>query len=309
MDARSRPAYHRLAFMQRRGSADGLPADRRRQPLLRAEDCFTRYGDDQVKRFVGGCRRASGGTSCSATSARRWCRTRRSTRSPSRVRSTSGSRSWPRVGSANLRHDRLLALRRARAAARPTTRTATRGWRSWTSRVSSGPVLFPTLAVGIEGLNPQDVPMTYKVFHAFNQWLDEDWGFAYKDRLYRRPGDPRARPGPRDRGARVRARARRAADRAAPGSGQRSLTGRSGVGPVLGARRRRPTSPPRTTPTAAPTQYADAFRLLWQRNGISDRVYEANLQQAVGRRPPDARHGPRARPRQRLRSIPAAADR
>ena len=33
-------------------------------------------------------------------------------------------------------------------------------------------------------------------------------------------------------------------------------------------------------------RYADAFRLLWQRYGVSDRAYEANLQQAwVGDRP------------------------
>ena len=43
--------------------------------------------------------------------------------------------------------------------------------------------LFPTLAVGVEGLNPEMVQMTYKLFHSFNRWLEQDWGWSYKDRI------------------------------------------------------------------------------------------------------------------------------
>src|SRR5947199_3200389 len=50
--------------------------------------------------------------------------------------------------------------------------------------------LFPTLAVGLEGLNPDDVRMTYKVFRAFNEWLDDDWGFEHRERLYAAPAIP-----------------------------------------------------------------------------------------------------------------------
>ena len=50
--------------------------------------------------------------------------------------------------------------------------------------------------------------------------------------------------------------------------------------------------------------YGDAFRLLWQRNGVTDRAYEGNLQQAwVGDRP-HARHRARTGARQPVRTLP-----
>jgi predicted TIM-barrel fold metal-dependent hydrolase len=39
-----------------------------------------------------------------------------------------------------------------------------------------------------------NVPMAYKVFHAFNLWLEEDWGYAYRDRLYAPPYIPMLDP-------------------------------------------------------------------------------------------------------------------
>ena len=45
-------------------------------------------------------------------------------------------------------------------------------------------MLFPTLAVSVEQLIADDVDMTYANLHAFNQWLDEDWGFNYEQRIY-----------------------------------------------------------------------------------------------------------------------------
>jgi predicted TIM-barrel fold metal-dependent hydrolase len=45
-------------------------------------------------------------------------------------------------------------------------------------------MLFPTFAVSVEQLIVDDVELTYSNLHAFNQWLDDDWGFNYQDRLY-----------------------------------------------------------------------------------------------------------------------------
>jgi predicted TIM-barrel fold metal-dependent hydrolase len=45
-------------------------------------------------------------------------------------------------------------------------------------------LLFPTLAVSVEQLVVDDVAMTYANLHAFNQWLDDDWGFSYEQRIY-----------------------------------------------------------------------------------------------------------------------------
>ncbi|HKE11861.1 MAG TPA: amidohydrolase family protein [Myxococcota bacterium] len=47
--------------------------------------------------------------------------------------------------------------------------------------------LFPTLGVGIEQPMRHDPEITHATLHAFNQWLDDDWGFAHKDRLFAAP--------------------------------------------------------------------------------------------------------------------------
>ncbi len=47
--------------------------------------------------------------------------------------------------------------------------------------------LFPTLGVGMEEALRADPEAAHAAFHAFNQWLDEDWGFHYRDRLYAAP--------------------------------------------------------------------------------------------------------------------------
>jgi predicted TIM-barrel fold metal-dependent hydrolase len=48
-------------------------------------------------------------------------------------------------------------------------------------------LIFPTLGVTIEGFINDDVEMLYSSFHAFNQWLEDDWGFAYRDRIFATP--------------------------------------------------------------------------------------------------------------------------
>jgi predicted TIM-barrel fold metal-dependent hydrolase len=41
-------------------------------------------------------------------------------------------------------------------------------------------LLFPTLAVCVEHFLKDDADLLYASFHAFNCWLDEDWGFAHE---------------------------------------------------------------------------------------------------------------------------------
>ena len=69
-------------------------------------------------------------------------------------------------------------------------------------------LLFPTLGDCVEGLMHDNVPMAYKVFHAFNLWLEEDWGYAYQRPPVRAALHPDARSRPRRRRARVPARTR-----------------------------------------------------------------------------------------------------
>lgn len=47
--------------------------------------------------------------------------------------------------------------------------------------------LFPTLAVTIEVSYQPDIEACLATLRAFNRWLEEDWGFAYKDRIFSAP--------------------------------------------------------------------------------------------------------------------------
>jgi len=55
-------------------------------------------------------------------------------------------------------------------------------------------LLFPTMGVAIEEALRQDVPAMVATVRAFNRWLEEDWGFAYQNKLFAVPlvalGDP-----------------------------------------------------------------------------------------------------------------------
>jgi predicted TIM-barrel fold metal-dependent hydrolase len=57
-----------------------------------------------------------------------------------------------------------------------------------------GAMLFPTLGVGIEAALAHDPEAAHESFHAFNRWLEEDWGFAYKDRIFAVPYVPFLEP-------------------------------------------------------------------------------------------------------------------
>ena len=45
-------------------------------------------------------------------------------------------------------------------------------------------LLFPSLALSCEQLFVDDITATYAHLHAFNRWLDDDWGFNHQDRIY-----------------------------------------------------------------------------------------------------------------------------
>src|SRR3954452_9425843 len=47
--------------------------------------------------------------------------------------------------------------------------------------------LFPTLGILYEELFGDDVFAINATFSAFNRWLDDDWGFAYQDKIFAAP--------------------------------------------------------------------------------------------------------------------------
>ena len=48
-------------------------------------------------------------------------------------------------------------------------------------------LFFPTLGVGMEQSLRHDPPAVVAAFTAFNRWMAEDWGFAYKERIFAAP--------------------------------------------------------------------------------------------------------------------------
>ncbi len=50
-----------------------------------------------------------------------------------------------------------------------------------------GALFFPTLGVGMEQALIHDIPALCAAFRAFNRWLVEDWGFAYRERIFAAP--------------------------------------------------------------------------------------------------------------------------
>jgi predicted TIM-barrel fold metal-dependent hydrolase len=51
----------------------------------------------------------------------------------------------------------------------------------------AGAFMLPTLALGLEELLHRDAAALYAVLHAFNTWIDEEWGFARDDRIVAPP--------------------------------------------------------------------------------------------------------------------------
>jgi predicted TIM-barrel fold metal-dependent hydrolase len=51
----------------------------------------------------------------------------------------------------------------------------------------AGALLFPTLGVGMEESLKHDPEALLAAFRGFNRWLEEDWGFAYRERLFAAP--------------------------------------------------------------------------------------------------------------------------
>jgi predicted TIM-barrel fold metal-dependent hydrolase len=50
-----------------------------------------------------------------------------------------------------------------------------------------GCFLFPTLGVGMEEALAHDPPALVAAFAAFNRWLEDDWGYAYQERIFAAP--------------------------------------------------------------------------------------------------------------------------
>ena len=57
-----------------------------------------------------------------------------------------------------------------------------------------GCIMLPTLGVGMEQALLPDFDATGSDVQAFNRWLDDDWGFAYQERIFTAPYITMCRP-------------------------------------------------------------------------------------------------------------------
>ena len=87
-------------------------------------------------------------------------------------------------------------------------------------------MLFPTLAVCVEHFLKHDADLLYASFHAFNRWLDDQWGFDHEGRIFAVPLLSLLDVDRAVARARVRARRRRARRQPPAGPGVRPLTRR-----------------------------------------------------------------------------------
>jgi hypothetical protein len=48
-------------------------------------------------------------------------------------------------------------------------------------------LIFPTLATGLEEAVDGDMPLYVDLIRSYNEWLEEEWGFAFQDRIFATP--------------------------------------------------------------------------------------------------------------------------
>ena len=126
-------------------------------------------------------------------------------------------------------------------------------------------LLFPTLGCGVEQALTHDIPATMASLSAFNRWLDDDWGFSYRDRIIAAPmislADPEAAIAEIDCVARAR-RAHRARASRSGAHGWPTRAGRSATRSTTrcGPGSPRPTFPSRSTSATAATTRCSARR-------------------------------------------------
>jgi predicted TIM-barrel fold metal-dependent hydrolase len=140
--------------------------------------------------------------------------------------------------------------------------------------------LFPTLGDCVEGLLHDNVQMAYKVFHAFNLWLEEDWGYGYHDRLYAPPYIPMLDPelAAQELEFVLNKGARLVSLRPGPAGG------RSPADPVwdpFWSRLNEAGALAAYHAFGGPTLYEESFARMWGRQPVADPRYQANLSAAL----------------------------
>ncbi len=154
------------------------------------DDCFTRYGDETVKRYV---------TWVSEGKKRHLLFGNHKTNDPRNPNSVMNPTFNP-VAKPGAFAPVLAALERGERVVGPVStmlgelEPISPAYRDRVVRLDlmdeqgvERILLFPTLGLTVEGYLGRDPGLLYKVMHAFNMWLDDDWGLNRDGRIYAPP--------------------------------------------------------------------------------------------------------------------------
>jgi predicted TIM-barrel fold metal-dependent hydrolase len=151
-----------------------------------AEDAFTRFGSSRVRDFVQW--RAEG--------------KRRHIWFGNRLVGGTGNPTFDPVARPGAFHDTLKELQQGKRpsgsrfgdleAINPAYRDRDVRLATMDEQGIERAILFATLGLSVEGLLADDLDMLYELYRAFNEWVDTDWGFNYRDRIYAPPLIPLA---------------------------------------------------------------------------------------------------------------------
>jgi predicted TIM-barrel fold metal-dependent hydrolase len=245
-----------------------------------AEDAFTRHGDESVKRYV------------------RWMQEgkRKHLFFGNKMSTTPPNPTFNPIAKAGAFHARLKALEEGKGDRNLRPDDSARygeleplpgAYRHRDARIDviddqnvEKCFLFPTLGDCVEGLMHDDPEMGHRAFHAFNLWLDEDWGYHHKDRLYAPPYIPMLDPelAAKELDLVLEKGARLVSVRPGPAAG------RSPADPVWDPFWSRANEAGILVAYHAfggPTVYSEMFDHMWGRVPVTDRRYQATLSAAI----------------------------
>jgi predicted TIM-barrel fold metal-dependent hydrolase len=244
-----------------------------------AEDAFIRHGDESVKKYVHWVQEGK----------------RKHLMFGNRLSTTPPNPTFNPIAKAGAFHARLKELEGRKEAELSPFDNARYGeleplpapYRNRTERLDvmdqqgvERSFLFPTLGDCVEGLMHDNVPMAYKAFHAFNLWLEEDWGYTYQDRLYAPPYIPMLDPelAAKELDVVLNKGARLVSLRPGPAGG------RSPADPVwdpFWARLNEAGAVAAYHAFGGPTIYEESFQRMWGAQPVTDARYQATLSAAL----------------------------
>ncbi len=155
------------------------------------DDCFTRHGDEVVKRYV----------TWAAEGRKRHLLFGNTRTNDSRNPNSVMNPTFSRVARPGAFHDALIAIEKGSELSftefygeleplRSVYRDRDERLMAMDDQGVERIMLFPTLGLTVEGYMANEPELMYRVMHAFNLWLEDDWGLNRDGRIFAPPVIP-----------------------------------------------------------------------------------------------------------------------